>query len=68
MPYSNPVQPQLLFKEDKCIKTPLLPIADTNLLSNISDLDSEEEEDQHDSNIDLTPQIYLDLDPSYTSF
>ena len=41
MPYSNLVQTQLLFEADKGIKTPLLPIADTNLLSNISDSDSE---------------------------
>ena len=35
MPYSDPVQPQLLFEADKSIKTLLLPFADTNLLSNI---------------------------------
>ena len=44
MPYSDPVQPQLLFKADKVIKTILLPIADTILLSNISDSDSKKEE------------------------
>ena len=70
MPYSDPVQPQLLFEEDKGVKTPLLHIADTYLLSNTadSDLDSKEEEDQHDSNIELTPQRDLDLDPTSTSF
>ena len=41
MPYSVPVQPQLPFKADEGIKTPLLPIVDTYLLSNISYLDSE---------------------------
>ena len=45
MPYSDLLPQQLLFEADKGIKTPLLPIAYTNLLSNISD--SEEEEDQH---------------------
>ena len=68
MPYSDPVQPRLLFEADKGIKTPLLPIADTNLLSNISYSDSEEEKDQHDFDIELTPQRYLDLDPTSTSF
>ena len=28
MPYSSPVQPKHLFKGDKCIKRPLLPITD----------------------------------------
>ena len=57
IPYSDSVQPQLLFEADKGIKTPLLPIGDTDLLSNISDSNSnlEEEEDQHDSNIEFTP-------------
>ena len=41
MPYLDPVKPQLLFEVDKGIKNPLLPIADTYLLSNISDSDSE---------------------------
>ena len=41
---------------------PLLPFADTYLLSNISDGDSEEEEDQYDFDIE-----YLDLDPTFTS-
>ena len=35
MPYLDPVQPQLPFEVDEGIKTPLLPIADTYLLSNI---------------------------------
>ena len=55
MPYSDPVQLQLLFEVDKGIKTPLLPIADTDLLSNISDSDSEEEEGKHDFDIEFTP-------------
>ena len=55
MPYSNPIKPQLQFKANKGIQTTLLPIANTNLLSNILDLDSEEEEGQHDSYIELTP-------------
>ena len=67
MPYSDLVQPQLLFKVDKGIITPLLPISATNLLSNISDSDSEEEEDQHASDIELTPQRDLDIDPTSTS-
>ena len=67
MPYSDPVQPQLLFKADKVIKTVLLPIADTILLSNISDSDSKEEKDQHNSYIELIPQRYLDLDLTSTS-
>ena len=69
MPYSDPVQRQLPFEADKGIKTPLLPIAYTYLLSNISysDSDSEEEEDQHDSDIDFIPQRDLNLDPASTS-
>ena len=39
MPYSDPIQPQLLFEADKGIKTPLIHIANTYFLSNISDLD-----------------------------
>ena len=62
MPYLDPVQPQLLFEANKGIKTPLLPIANTNLLFNISDSDSKEEEDQHDFDIED-----LDRDPSSTS-
>ena len=68
MPYSNPTQPQLLFEVDKGIKIPLLPIADTVLLPDISGSDSEEEEHQHDPDIELTPQRDLDLDPTSTSF
>ena len=60
MPYSDPIQPQLLFEADKGIKTPLLPIADTNLLPNISDSDSEEEKDEHDSYIEIIPQRDID--------
>ena len=67
MLYPYPVQPQVLFEEDKGIKTPLLPIANTYLLSNISDSNLEEEEDQHDSTIELTPQRDIDLDPTSTS-
>ena len=68
MPYLDPIQPQLLFEADKGIKTLLLPIADTYLLSNISDSnsDSEEEEDQHDSDIEFTPQRDIDLNPAST--
>ena len=42
MPYLDPVQPQLLFEADKGIKTPLLPFADADLLSNISDSNEED--------------------------
>ena len=68
MPYSNSVLPQLLFEADESIKTPSLLIADTDLLFNILDSNSEEEEDQHDSDIKLTPQRDLDPDPTSTSF
>ena len=51
MPYSGPLQTQLLFEVDKGIKPPLLPFADTDLLSNITYLDSYDEEDQHDLDI-----------------
>ena len=67
MTYLDPVQPQLPFEVDEGIKTPLLPIADTNLLSNISYSDSKEEEHQYDFNIKFTPQTYLDLDLASTS-
>ena len=69
MPYWDPVQPQLLFKADKGIKTPLLPITDTYLLSNISDsnLDSDKQEDEHNFDIDFTPQRDIDIDPTSTS-
>ena len=65
IPYSDPVQPQLLFEADKGINIPLLPIADTILLPNISYSNSEEEEHQHDQDIELTSQS--DLDPYLTS-
>ena len=68
MPYLDLVQPQLLLEVDKGIKTPLLPIANIDLLSNISYSDSKEEEDQHDSYIELTPQRDLYLYPTSTSF
>ena len=68
MPYIVPTQPQLLFKEDKGINIPLLPIADTVLFPDISDSDSEEEEHQHDPDIEIATQIYLDLDPASTPF
>ena len=57
IPCSDSVQPQLLFKADKGIKTLLLAIVDIDLLSNISDLDLdlEEEDNHHDSNIEFTP-------------
>ena len=67
MPYSDPVQPQLLLEVDKGIISPLLPILDTYLLSNILDSDSEEEEYQHDFDIEFTPQRDLYLDPTSTS-
>ena len=67
MPYSYIVQAQLPFESDKGIKTPLLPFADTNLLSNISNSDSKEEEYQYDFDIEFTPQRDLDLDPTSTS-
>ena len=63
MPYTYPVQKRLPFEADKGIKTPLIPFAYTYLLSNISNLDSDEEEYQHDLDIELTPQEDLDLDP-----
>lgn len=50
----------------KGIKSPLLPIADTDILSNISD--SEEEKDQHNSDIKPTLQRDLDPNPASTSF
>ena len=53
MPYSNPVQTQLPFEVDKCIKTPLLPFANTYVLSNISDPCLYGEEYQHDIDIFL---------------
>ena len=65
MPYSDPVQPQLLFEAYKGIKTPLLRFVDTYLLSNFSD--SEEEEYQHDFDIEFTPQRDLDLGRVSTS-
>ena len=67
MPYSDPVQPQLPFEVDEGIKTPLLPVVDTDLLSNISDSYSEEEEYQHDFDFEFTPQRDIDLDPTSTS-
>ena len=67
MPYSNPVQTQLPFEADKCIKTPLHKFANTYLLSNISDSYLEEEEYQHDFDIYFTPQRYLDLDLASTT-
>ena len=67
MPYLDLAQKQLLFEADKGIKTPLLPFADTYLLSNISDSDLDEEEDQHDIDIELTPEEDLDLYPTSIS-
>ena len=67
IPYLDPVQRQLPFKTNKCIKIPLLPFAYTYLLSNISDSDSEEEDDQHDFDIEFTSQRDLYLDPASTS-
>ena len=67
MPYSDLVQTQLPFEADKGIKTPLLPFADTLLLSNISYPDSNEEEVQHDLYIEITPQEDLDIDPTSIS-
>ena len=49
------------------MKTHVLLIVDTDLLSNISDSDSKEEEDQHDSNIEFTPQRDIDRDPTSAS-
>ena len=68
MPYLYLVQQPLLYKENEGIKTPLPSIVDTYLLSNILDLDSKEEEFQHDSDIELTPQRDIDPDPTSTSF
>ena len=67
MPYLDPVQPHLLFKADKGIKNPLVPNADTDLLSNISNSDSEEEEYLHDSYIELIPQRDIDIYLASTS-
>ena len=64
MPYSDPIQTQLPFEEDKGIETPLLPFTDTNLLSSISYSYSNDEEDPHDLDIEFTPQEDLDLDPT----
>ena len=67
MPYSDPTQKQLPFNANEGIKTRLLLITDTDLLSNISDSDSEEEEGKHDFDIEFTSQEDIDIDPSSTS-
>ena len=68
MPYTVPAQPQLLFEVNKGINIPLLPIANTVLLPNISNSDLEEEEHHHDPDIELTPQRDIYPYPTSTSF
>ena len=52
MPYSDPIQSQLPFKEEEGINSPLFPFVDKDVLSNFSNLE-DEEQDQHDIDLRL---------------